>query len=226
MWLQNDNDMIAPSLLSADFSNLAKEVEMLNGSSCDLIHLDIMDGVFVPNISFGFPVIKSIKDKVRKPLDAHLMIVDPDKYVKNFADVGVEYLSVHYEACTHLNRTVQNIHACGMKAGVAINPATPVSVLEDILPECDFVVIMSVNPGFAAQKYIDSIDKVRKLRKIIDSKGYNCLIEIDGGINRNNVEELSKAGVDIFVAGNAVFSSENPLQEIEYLKSKCSRQPL
>ncbi|MBP5210954.1 MAG: ribulose-phosphate 3-epimerase [Bacteroidales bacterium] len=215
--------MIAPSLLSADFSNLAKEVEMLNSSSCDLIHLDIMDGVFVPNISFGFPVIKSIKDKVKKPLDAHLMIVEPDKFIKNFAEAGVEYLSVHYEVCNHLNRTVQNIRSYGMKAGVAINPATPVSVLEDILGECDFIVVMSVNPGFAAQKYIDSIDKVRKLRKMIDSNGYNCLIEIDGGINRDNVEELSKAGVDIFVAGNAVFSAADPLAEISLLQSKCSR---
>lgn len=218
--------MIAPSLLSANFANLEQDIEMLNASSCDWIHLDIMDGVFVPNISFGFPVLKSMQKIVKKPMDAHLMIVEPDKYVKQFADLGVEYLSVHYEACPHLNRTIQNIHSCGMKAGVAINPATPVCLLEDILSECDFVLIMSVNPGFAAQKYINSIDKVKKLREMIDSKGYNCLIEIDGGINRDNIAELSAAGVDVFVAGNAVFSSANPIDEITLMQSRCSRKSL
>ena len=216
-----------PSLLAADPGRLESEIARAARAGADAMHLDVMDGVFVPNMSFGFPVIESIAKVAKKPMDAHLMIVDPDRYIERFAKLGVEYITVHLEACTHLNRTVAAIRDCGVKAGVAINPHTNVALLEDVLPYIDMALIMSVNPGFGGQKFIpQSVEKVRKLRKMIDASGSKCLIEIDGGINRNNVEELSKAGVDIFVAGNAVFSSENPLQEIEYLKSKCSRQPL
>ena len=211
--------LIAPSLLAADFGNLDRDVEMLNNSECDWIHLDVMDGVFVPNISFGFPVIKYIAKKAAKPLDAHLMIVNPDNYVEACSKLGVEYLSVHYEACTHLHRTIQNIHSHGMKAGVVLNPATSETLLEDILPDLDFVLLMSVNPGFGGQKFIpQTIQKARRLRAMIERLNPKCLIEMDGGINADNINELEAAGVDVFVAGNAVFSAEDPAGMISRMK--------
>jgi ribulose-phosphate 3-epimerase len=212
--------IIAPSMLSADFSALGRDVEMVNRSEAGWFHLDIMDGVFVPNISFGFPVVKYIAKMARKPLDAHLMIVEPDRYIQRFADLGVQYLSVHQEACPHLHRTVQNIHAAGMKAGVAINPATPVSTLTDILCELDFALIMSVNPGFGGQSFIKhSFEKVKELRSMIDKGGYDCLIEIDGGVGESNVAALADAGVDAFVAGSSVFSAQDPEVAISRLKN-------
>lgn len=211
--------IIAPSMLSADFGHLADAVEMVNRSDADWFHLDIMDGLFVPNISFGFPVVKSIAAAARKPMDAHLMIVDPDRYVSRFADLGVQWLSVHYEACTHLHRTLQNIRACGMKAGVAINPHTPVALLKDVLCEADFALVMSVNPGFGGQSFIArSVDKVRELRAMIDKEGYDCLIEIDGGVGTSNVDMLAEAGVDAFVAGSSVFGAPDPMKAIAALK--------
>jgi ribulose-phosphate 3-epimerase len=211
--------LIAPSMLSSDFGNLAKETEMINQSRADLFHLDIMDGRFVPNISYGFPVIKAIAQRATKPLDAHLMILSPDDYIEQFAKSGVEYLSVHYEACTHLHRTIQNITSHGMKPGVALNPHTPVSLLEEILPHLDFVLIMSVNPGFGGQKFIESsLDKIRKLRKMIEKQGTNTLIEVDGGITLENAPLLIESGADILVAGNTIFSSDSPLNTIKKLK--------
>lgn len=211
--------IIAPSLLSADFGHLADDVKMLNESEADWLHLDIMDGVFVPNISYGFPVLKTIAAAAQKPMDAHLMIVDPDRYIDRFAALGVEYLSVHYEACTHLHRTLQNIHSNGMKAGVAINPHTCVSLLENIITDCDFVVIMSVNPGFGGQSFIENTyNKVRQMRELISQRGANCLIEVDGGVGRNNIAALCEAGADAFVTGNSVFSKSNPAEEIKFLK--------
>lgn len=211
--------IIAPSMLSADFGHLADAVEMVNRSDADWFHLDIMDGLFVPNISFGFPVVKSIAAAARKPMDAHLMIVDPDRYVSRFADLGVQWLSVHSEACTHLHRTLQNIRACGMKAGVAINPHTPVALLKDVLCEADFALVMSVNPGFGGQSFITrSVDKVRELRAMIDKEGYDCLIEIDGGVGTSNVDMLAEAGVDAFVAGSSVFGAPDPMKAIAALK--------
>lgn len=207
-------------MLSADFSALGRDVEMVNRSEAGWFHLDIMDGVFVPNISFGFPVVKHISKLAKKPLDAHLMIVEPDRYIKRFAELGVEYLSVHQEACPHLHRTVQNIREAGMKAGVAINPATPVSTLSDILCELDFVLIMSVNPGFGGQSFIRrSVEKVKELRAMIEKGGYDCLIEIDGGVGESNVAELSQAGVDVFVAGSSVFSAADPELAISGLRN-------
>lgn len=214
-----DNTIIAPSMLSADFGNLARDVQMVNESKADWFHLDIMDGLFVPNISYGFPVVKAIAAAANKPLDAHLMIVDPDRYIDQFAKLGVEYLSVHYEACTHLHRTIQKIHSCGMKAGVAINPHTSVSLLEDLLCDCDFILIMSVNPGFGGQSFIDqSLTKVKKLKAMIDAAGANCIIEVDGGVSIKNIADLKKAGATAFVAGNAVFGAENPVEMISRLK--------
>ena len=211
-------NIIAPSVLSADFGNLNRDIEMLNSSECEWLHLDIMDGVFVPNLSFGFPVVERIAAVAKKPLDAHLMIVNPDNYVERFARLGVQYLTVHLEACTHLNRTVALIHECGMKAGVAINPHTGVSQLEDILPYIDMALIMSVNPGFGGQKFIpQSVAKVRKLREMIDAAGSDCLIEIDGGVGEDNVAMLAKAGVDTFVAGSSVFGSPDPLKTISFM---------
>lgn len=211
-------NIIAPSMLSADFGNLEKDFEMINSSDCEWIHLDIMDGVFVPNISFGFPVVKKMAALTKKTMDAHLMIVEPDKYIPQFAKLGVEYLSVHYEACPHLHRTVQNIHACGMKAGVAVNPHTNVMLLEDILPELDFVLIMSVNPGFGGQSFIpQSVEKVKKLKAMIEKVNPGCLIEIDGGVCRDNIAMLAEAGVDAFVAGSAVFGSEDPKATIAFM---------
>ena len=211
-------NIIAPSILSADFGNLERDIKMLNGSDCAWLHLDIMDGVFVPNMSFGFPVIESIAKVAKKPMDAHLMIVDPDRYIERFAKLGVEYITVHLEACTHLNRTVAAIRDCGVKAGVAINPHTNVALLEDVLPYIDMALIMSVNPGFGGQKFIpQSVEKVRKLRKMIDASGSKCLIEIDGGVGEDNVAMLAQAGVDAFVAGSSVFGSKDPLATITFM---------
>lgn len=207
---------IAPSLLAADFGRIDSEIEMLNNSKAEFAHLDIMDGVFVPNISYGFPVVNAIAKKCNKTLDAHLMIVDPDRYVERFAKEGVKYLSVHYEACTHLNRVIQHIKSLNMKAGVALNPHTPVSLLEDILPDLDFVLLMSVNPGFGGQSFIENTyNKLSRLKKIITERNLSTLIEIDGGVNFQNAPLLKKLGADILVAGSTVFKSKNPKVAIE-----------
>ena len=211
--------LIAPSMLSADFGRLDQEIEMVNNSAADWIHLDIMDGVFVPNISYGFPVISAMAKRAKKPLDAHLMIVDPDRYTTRFRDIGVEYLSVHYEACTHLHRSVQLIKSTGMKAGVAINPHTPVHNLYEILPEVDFVLVMSVNPGFGGQSFIEnSLKKIAKIKKIIADLGLSTLIQVDGGVSIENAPSLIKNGADILVAGNSVFGAKDPLKAISDLK--------
>ncbi len=210
---------IAPSMLSADFGCLYKEIEMINRSEADLIHLDIMDGLFVPNISYGFPVVKKIAEKAEKPLDAHLMIVEPDRYITKFKELGVKYLSVHFEASTHLHRSLQNIKNEGMKAGVALNPHTSLSNIEYVLEECDFVLIMSVNPGFGGQSFIESsIKKISSLKEMIIKKGLNTLIEVDGGVTLANAPLLAKAGADILVAGNTVFGSKEPEKTISELK--------
>lgn len=210
---------IAPSILAADFANIQREVEMLNASQADYIHVDIMDGMFVPNISFGLPVTEAIHRHATKPLDVHLMIVDPDRYLEAFRNAGATVISVHLEACTHLHRTVQAIKALGCKAGVALNPHTSVSLLEDIIEELDLVCLMSVNPGFGGQKFIPrTFDKVRKLKSLIDNSGSKSLIEIDGGVNQQNAPLLVEAGADVLVAGNFVFSSSNPIGTIQDLK--------
>jgi ribulose-phosphate 3-epimerase len=212
--------IIAPSILSADFANLQRDCEMLNQSAADWFHVDIMDGVFVPNISFGFPVVKAIKKHATKPLDVHLMIVDPDRYIKAFADAGADYLSVHIEACNHLHRTLQYIKAEGMKAGVAVNPHTPVSQLEDIVADTDLFCMMSVNPGFGGQKFIENTyRKIEKLKDLILKTGSKALIEIDGGVDGNNAAKLIATGADVLVAGNYVFSAASPTSTIESLKS-------
>jgi ribulose-phosphate 3-epimerase len=211
--------LIAPSILSADFANLQSDIEMINQSEADWFHVDVMDGVFVPNISFGFPVITAIKHHAKKPLDVHLMIVDPDRYLQQFKDAGAAILTVHYEACTHLHRTIAAIHELGMKAGVAINPHTPVSVLEDILPQIDLVCIMSVNPGFGGQKFIENTyQKITKLRTLAKQLNTEVLIEIDGGVGHQNALALIQAGADVLVAGNAVFGAQNPMEMISELK--------
>lgn len=211
--------IIAPSILAADFGNLARDIQMVNASEAEWIHLDIMDGVFVPNISYGFPVVSAIAKEAKKVLDAHLMIIDPDRYVENFAKMGVEYLSVHYEACTHLHRSLQNIRNLGMKAGVALNPHTPVHLLEDILEECDYVLLMSVNPGFGGQKFIENcVKKVSALKDMILKRNLNTLIEVDGGVNRHNAPILAQAGADALVAGSSVFNAPDPMAEIIALK--------
>ena len=210
--------MIAPSILSSDFANIQRDVEMINCSGAELIHLDIMDGLFVPNISYGFPVIEAIARHQKKEMDAHLMIVDPDRYISRFAGLGVKWLSVHYEACNHLNRTINLIRSEGMKAGVAINPHTPVSALEYIIEYCDFILIMSVNPGFGAQSFItNSYRKIEQAKEMILSKGLSTLIEVDGGVNIENAPKLRNAGADILVAGNAIFSTPDPLEAIRQL---------
>lgn len=211
--------IIAPSILSANFGKLDEQVELINNSSADWFHLDIMDGVFVPNISFGFPIIKAIARKARKPMDAHLMIVDPDRYFDNFRELGVEYLSVHYETCNHLHRSLQRIKSLGMKAGVALNPHTPAHMLYEIISQADFVLIMSVNPGFGGQSFIENTyGKVKKVKEIINQHSSGCLIEVDGGVNISNAPRLIESGADVLVAGNSVFGSKDPLMAITYLK--------
>lgn len=210
---------IAPSILAADFANLQKEVEMLNTSSADYIHVDIMDGMFVPNISFGLPVTEAIHRHAAKPLDVHLMILDPDRYLPAFRKAGAEVLTVHIEACNHLHRTVQYIKDLGAKAGVALNPHTPVAALENILDDLDLVCLMSVNPGFGGQKFIQgTYDKVRKLRQMVNERGLSTMIEIDGGVNQTNAPLLMEAGADVLVAGSFVFTSPDPIHTIKNLK--------
>ncbi len=211
--------IVAPSILSADFANIQRDVEMINQSEADWFHVDIMDGVFVPNISFGFPVLKAIKKHAKKPLDVHLMIVDPDRYTQTFKEAGADILTVHYEACTHLHRSIQNIKNCGMKAGVALNPHTPVSVLEDIIADIDLVCMMSVNPGFGGQKFIENTyHKTFTLKQLIKTKHSKAQIEIDGGVDLNNYTKLLQSGADVLVAGNTVFSSADPIGTIKQLK--------
>ena len=214
---------IAPSLLAADFGNLQRDVEMVNHSAAHWHHLDIMDGVFVPNISYGMPVIKAIAEHATKPLDVHLMIVDPDRYIQVFAELGADVLSVHYEACDHLHRSIQAIKKEGMKAGVALNPHTPVSVLEDVLSDIDLVCMMSVNPGFGGQSFIENTyNKVRRLKAMIQEQNAPTLIEVDGGVNAENAQPLVEAGADVLVAGSFVFRSEDPAATIASLASLAS----
>lgn len=213
------NKMISPSLLSADFGNLQRDVEMLNNSDCDWLHVDVMDGVFVPNISFGQPVVKHIKKYAQKPLDVHLMIVDPGRYIDDFKSAGADILTVHYEACTHLDRTLNAIRGAGMKCGVVLNPGTAVCLLEDTVQLCDVVLLMSVNPGFGGQKFIENTyNKVRQLRELCDRKNSECLIEVDGGVTTDNAAQLFAAGADVLVAGSAVFKSPDPQETIRQLK--------
>ncbi|MBN2669860.1 MAG: ribulose-phosphate 3-epimerase [Bacteroidales bacterium] len=212
--------IVSPSLLSADFNHLAKDIEMINQSEADWFHLDIMDGVFVPNISFGFPIVQHVKKLAKKPLDVHLMIVDSDRYISEFKKFGADYLTVHYEACTHLHRTIQAIKAEGMKAGVSLNPHSPVHLLEDILPDLDLVLIMSVNPGFGGQKFIkNSLKKVEQLKAMADRINPNLIIEVDGGVDNSNAKLLCDSGANALVAGSFVFKSENPSATIHQLKT-------
>lgn len=212
--------LVSPSLLAADFLNLAKEIEMINSSKADWLHLDIMDGVFVPNISYGMPILESMKPILKKPMDVHLMIVDPDRYVEVFRKAGAEILTVHYEACPHLHRTIQHIKDNGMKAGVSLNPHTPVSLLENVIKDVDMVLLMSVNPGFGGQKFIENTySKVSELRRMIDKQGSSAIIQVDGGVDTTNAKALYDAGADCLVAGSAVFRSKDPLLAIESLKN-------
>ena len=211
---------VSPSLLAANFANLAKDIDMLNRSEADWLHLDVMDGVFVPNISFGFPVLQAVAKICQKPLDVHLMIVDPGKFTEQVKALGAYMMNVHYEACPHLHRTIQQIHAAGMKAGVTLNPHTPVSVLEDIIQDVDMVLLMTVNPGFGGQKFIEhSTEKVRRLKELIQRTGSHALIEVDGGVNGETGRRLVEAGVDVLVAGSYVFGAPNPEERIKELKS-------
>jgi len=211
--------LIAPSILAADFGNLQRDIEMVNNSEADWIHVDIMDGVFVPNISFGMPVLKVISKLSTKTVDVHLMIVDPDRYIKTFADLGSEILTVHYEACNHLHRTLQAIKAHGMKAGVSLNPHTNINVLEDTIQDIDLVLIMSVNPGFGGQSFIENTyAKIKQLKELIKRKGASTIIEIDGGVTDKNARQLVDAGADVLVAGSFVFKSDNPSATIKNLK--------
>lgn len=210
---------VSPSLLSANFANLFPDIEMINASDCDFLHLDVMDGVFVPNISFGFPVMKAVSKICKKPLDVHLMIVEPQNWVSQVADLGAEYMVFHQEACTHIHRTVQAIHAAGMKAGVSLCPATPVNTLEDIICDLDQVLLMSVNPGFGGQPFIEHTpEKVRRLRRLIDESGSKALINVDGGVNAKTGALLAEAGADIVVAGSYVFGAADPNEAINSLK--------
>jgi len=211
--------LISPSLLSADFGNLQRDIEMVNRSQADWFHLDIMDGVFVPNISYGMPVIKAIKKHAKKPLDVHLMIIDPDRYIDDFQKAGADILTVHYETCNHLHRTVQNIKSKGMKAGVSLNPHTPVHLLKDIIADVDLVLIMSVNPGFGGQKFIpNAINKIKEFKQLIIENHSNALIEVDGGVDHTNAKTLVEAGCDVLVAGSYIFGAEDPEKKIEGLK--------
>lgn len=212
--------LIAPSLLAADFMNLQRDVEMINQSEADWLHLDIMDGVFVPNISFGFPILKGLKKICRKPMDVHLMIVEPHKFIREVAETGAYLMNVHYEACTHLHRTIAGIHEAGMKAGVTLNPHSPVGLLEDIVQDVEVVMLMSVNPGYGGQKFIEhTVEKTRQLREMIDRKGLNTLIEIDGGVNFETGKRLLDAGADVLVAGSFVFSAADSVSVIKELKA-------
>lgn len=211
--------LISPSLLSADFLNLQREIEMINESEADWLHLDIMDGIFVPNISFGFPILNSLKKVCKKPMDVHLMIMNPEKFIPQIAATGAYMMNIHYEACTHLHRTVAAIKDAGMKAGITLNPHSPICLLEDILQDVDMVLLMSVNPGYGGQKFIEhTLQKTRSLREMIDRKGLNTLIEVDGGVNDTNAKQLVEAGADVLVAGNFVFKAPNPSEVIRNLK--------
>lgn len=212
--------MLAPSLLSADFGHLADDIEMLNESNCDWFHLDVMDGVFVPNISFGFPVMEAMKRHARKPLDVHLMIERPEKFIPEVQRLGAFVMNVHQEACVHLHRVLQQIRNAGMMSGVTLNPSTPVSMVEDVLEDADLVMLMSVNPGFAGQRFIEhTYEKVERLREMIDRRHLPTLIEVDGGVCRENAARLYEAGADVLVAGSAVFRAQNPVEEVDILKN-------